>query len=40
LAPFVIGASASTASRSTSVAIASAPLTERDRATHTLICDF
>jgi hypothetical protein len=28
--PFVIGASASTASRSTSVAIASAPLTEQD----------
>jgi hypothetical protein len=38
--PFVIGASASTASRSTSVAIASAPLTEQDKRGYTLICDF
>jgi hypothetical protein len=38
--PFVIGASASTASRSTSVAIASAPLTEQDETRYRLICDF
>src|SRR5664279_4585579 len=38
--PFVIGASASTASRSTSVAIASAPLTEQDEMRYRLICDF
>jgi hypothetical protein len=38
--PFVIGASTSTASRSTSVAIASAPLTEQDGMRYRLICDF
>src|SRR5664279_754421 len=38
--PFVIGASASTASCSTSVTIASAPLSEQDGGGYRLICGF